>query len=416
MKVLYVVSGQSFFSEDPGRKISALVRCWRRMGHEVEFLCGGDVLSGSRRRDVWAGQVNPAHRPWYRRQPLLSPLVDSASEVLNIRHDRHLSSVVAGKIEEFQPDLYWQRSSRLDGFTFAAARKSGVPTVLEWKDNILSLYGFSLLKPYAAWVERRKESSADFLVVESGVLRDQLARSTGRGSNPILVAHNAIDPAEFPIDETPSRSEARRKLDLPAEDFLAIYVGSFGWYQQVELLVEAIAAARGRANAPIRAALVGDGQGRAAAEDRVRELGVEDLIRFVGKVPYDEVPRWLAAGDTAVLPDCTDIITPIKVLEYMAMEIPALVPDYRVNREVIEDEVTGLLFEPRNAEAMSRKLLRLQGDSALRDRIGAAARRAALDRFVWERTWGRALEEIGQRVRRRYSENKEELGDPDTRV
>jgi glycosyltransferase involved in cell wall biosynthesis len=399
VKVLYVISGQSFFSEDPGRKISALVRCWRRIGHQVEFLCGGDVLSGSRRRDVWTGQVNPAYLPWYRRQPLLSPLVNSVSELLNVRHDRHLSSVVASKIEAFRPDLYWQRSSRLDGFTFAAARRSGVPTVLEWKDNVLSLYGFALLKPYAARVERGKESSADFLVVESGVLKTQLARITGREGDSILVAHNAIDPAEFPVDETHDRTEARRKLGLPVGDFLAVYVGTFGWYHRVELLVEAIAASRGRADAPIRAALVGDGQGRAAAAGRARELGVEDLIRFVGNVPYDEVPDWLVAADTAVLPDCTDIITPIKVFEYMAMRLPALVPDYRVNREVIEDEVTGLLFEPRNPEAMSRKLLRLRGDSALRDSIGAAARRKVLDRFTWERTWGRALEEIGVRAR-----------------
>lgn len=398
MKVLYVVSGQSFFSENPIRKIRALVRCWREMGHEVELISGGDVLSGSRRRSVWEGQANLARRPWYREQPLLSPLVNSASEFLNLWHDRRLSSVVESRIKDFQPDLYWQRSSRLDGLTFDAARRSGVPTVLEWKDNVLTLYGFALLKPYATWVERRKESSADFLVVESGVLKDQLTKSTGRGGDPILVAHNAIDPAEFTIDGTPGRSEARRNLGLPPDDFLAVYVGTFGWYQRVELLVDAIAATRSCADAPIRAALVGDGAGRPAAESRARELGVEDLIRFTGTVPQDEVPQWLAAADTAVLPDCTDIITPIKVLEYMAMSIPALVPDYEANREVIEDEVTGLLFKPQDPEAMSSKLLRLQGDAALRDRIGTAARRAVLDRYTWEHTWGKALEEVGARA------------------
>jgi hypothetical protein len=114
--------------------------------------------------------------------------------------------------------------------------------------------------------------------------------------------------------------------------------------------------------------------GRPAAESRARELGVEHLIRFAGTVPYDEASHWLAAADTAVLPDCTDIITPIKVPEYMGMSIPALVPDYEANREVIEDEVTGPEFRPEDPEAMSGKLLRLQGDSTLRDRIGTAGR------------------------------------------
>jgi len=40
-----------------------------------------------------------------------------------------------------------------------------------------------------------------------------------------------------------------------------------------------------------------------------------------------------------------------------------------------------------------------RSSTALRDRIGTAARRAVLERYTWEHTWGKALEEIGERTR-----------------
>ncbi|GAF77388.1 unnamed protein product, partial [marine sediment metagenome] len=258
MKVLYVVSGASFLSSHPWRKREAIVRCWRGLGHEVELICGGDILSPYRRKQMEHGYADRSRLSWYRRKALLAPFVNSVSEMVNLLHDRRLAGVVTRKIAEFRPDLYWQRSSRLDGLTLAAAHRSGIPTVLEWKDHILSLYGVSLLKPYAAWVERQKERKSDFVVVESGVLREQLAVFRRDGSDSILVAHNAIDPAEFEVTRGEEHSDLRSRAGVPSESFCAIFVGSFAYYHRVELLVEAVAKARPRSARPIHAVLVGD--------------------------------------------------------------------------------------------------------------------------------------------------------------
>jgi glycosyltransferase involved in cell wall biosynthesis len=398
MKVLYVVSGASFLSSHPWRKREAIVRCWCGLGHEVELICGGDILSPQRRKRMEDGYADRSRRPWYREIALLAPFVNSVSEIMNLQNDRRLAAVVTRKIAEFRPDLYWQRSSRLDGLTLAAGRRAGIPTVLEWKDHILSLYGASLLKPYAAWVERQKELKSDFVVVESGVLKEQLAAVRRDGSDSILVAHNAIDPAEFAATRGEDHSDLRSRAGVSSEDFCAIFVGSFAYYHRVELLVEAVAKARTRSATPIHAVLVGDGPGKPAAETRARELGVSDLVHFVGRVPIGDVSDWLATADAAVLPDGTDIITPIKVQEYMASGLPTLAPDYPVNREVLEDGRTGLLFTPRSADAISDALLRLASAPELRREIGEAAGKLARERFTWESTWGKVLNDIGLRI------------------
>jgi glycosyltransferase involved in cell wall biosynthesis len=364
----------------------------------VELVYGGDALSPYRRKRMEHGYATPSRLPWYRERAFLAPFVNSVSEILNLQHARRLAAAVTRKIAEFRPDLYWQRSSRLDGMALAAARRAGVPTVLEWKDNLLALYGVSLLKPYAAWVERQKERKSDFLVVESGVLKEELALRRRDGSDSILVAHNAIDLSEFGTTSGRDPSDLRSRAGVSSQAFLAIYVGSFTWYHRVELLVEAVAEARGRSERPIHAILVGDGLGRPAAETRARELGVDDLVHFVGRVPASDVPDWLAAADAAVLPDCTDIITPIKVQEYMTLGLPAVVPDYPANREVLENERTGLLFTPRSVAAISDALLRLASTPELGKEIGEAAGRLARERFTWESTWGKVLGDVGSRI------------------
>lgn len=398
MKILYVVSGQSFFSSDPGRKRIAMVRCWRRLGHEVMLICGGDTLPSSRKRYVQKGDADLAHPPWYRRLRILAPIVNSVSEVLNVQHDRRLARKVKKAIDEFQPDIYWQRSSRLDGKTFATARQTGVVTVLEWKDHLLSKYGASLLKPYAAYIERQKELTADFIVVESKILKQQLSKNWPRSLDTVFVAYNAVDPTDFvERGALRSRSETRRSLGISDKDYVVAYAGTFNsWYHRVELLVEALKFTNQANDRMLHLLLIGDGPARPAVEDIVREMKVEKQVHFTGLVPYDQIPHLLAASDAAALPGCTDIITPIKVLEYMAMELPAILPDYAVNREVIDDNVNGLLFEPGSAKDLGGRLMQLLRDPSHGREIGQSARKKVLQHFVWESTWGQVLEDIGK--------------------
>lgn len=410
MKLLYVVSGQSYSSSNPGRKIQSLVRCWREMGHEIELICGGDVLPPRRKESVRKGHANLANPPWYRKKRYLAPIVNSVSEVMNLIHDRRLSKVVTNRIRTFKPDLYLQRSSRFDGLTLSMAINFGVPTVLEWKDGDVcsprarrvlrrpDFYGFSLLKWYARKIETWKESAIDFFIVESGVLKQRLSRELGRDSDHFVVAHNAVEVKDFEIKGAINQSEARKKLGLHPSDFISTFIGSFAWYQGVELLIDAIATDE-RLGPPMRVVLVGDGPGRKDVERRTRELGVEDRVDFVGKVPHEVVPQYLAAANAAVLPDCTDIISPIKVLEYMSMGLPVVLPDYEANREVVEHDVTGFLFEPRDAVALGEQLRRIQQNPELGSQIGEAARTRARERFSWERTWGRAILEIRERTK-----------------
>ena len=138
--------------------------------------------------------------------------------------------------------------------------------------------------------------------------------------------------------------------------------------------------------------MVGSGKEyRNSLELAEEECLLGTILTMLPAVEKEEVPGLLAALDVAVLPGSTDIICPIKVQEYMACGLPAVVPDYVCNREVIDDGRTGLLFRPGDECDLAEKISELASDPVQREVVGFQARQEVHKRFTWESTWGAVL-------------------------
>jgi len=394
--ILYLAAGRSVSAKDPGRKISSILRCWRADGHCVQAVFGKDN-EGPNQTPTSSTSSQFGHQQyynkWYREVSVAKPLVHTASEWRDIKHDQAILQYVSGVVHEFKPDLIWERSYRLISPGWNIARQNKVPYVLEWKDHLVD-YDLSLFRGRALKLEALKNQEADYIVVESGVLRDSLARE-GVDPDKILISHNAVDVTEFSKNET-DRMQVRAELGIDDDVVLVGYLGSYAFYHDAPRLVQATALiSEQRLNRQIKVLMVGAGkeypESRALAEEL--DLLDETLLMLPG-VPKDRVPGILSALDIAVLPGSTDIICPIKVQEYMASMLPTVAPDYACNREVLHDGVTGELFAPKDAEALANKILLLARDDALRLRMGHQARRDAAKRFSWQATWGAALASI----------------------
>jgi L-malate glycosyltransferase len=75
----------------------------------------------------------------------------------------------------------------------------------------------------------------------------------------------------------------------------------------------------------------------------------------------------------------------IAVAEAMSMGIPAIVTDIPGLREVVQDEVTGLIVPPKDSDKLAKAILRLITDQKLRDKMGIASRKRIQDHFSQER-------------------------------
>ena len=125
--------------------------------------------------------------------------------------------------------------------------------------------------------------------------------------------------------------------------------------------------------------------------DRIRELArrnnIEDWLIMPGRVPYNEVAEWYSLIDIAPFPRkslaVTELVSPLKPLEALAMEKAIVVSSVGGMREMVRDEETGLVFAKDDVGALSDALSRLIKDAALRRKLGEAGR-------AWvarERSW-----------------------------
>ncbi|MBN3525566.1 glycosyltransferase family 4 protein [Paenibacillus apiarius] len=118
-------------------------------------------------------------------------------------------------------------------------------------------------------------------------------------------------------------------------------------------------------------------------------------VRFVPYVPHEEVPKWYALADMAVVPSVAREAFGLVNLEAMASGVPVVATRVGGIQEVVKDGVTGLLVPPfRLKEHLTGALLRMLGDSDMRRRMGEAAVRHVQTQFTWKQTAERWADEV----------------------
>ena len=174
---------------------------------------------------------------------------------------------------------------------------------------------------------------------------------------------------------------ARRPVARPPGDPARIvHMSNFRPVKRIPAVVEVFK--RIRAKIPSRLVLVGDGPELPAARHQLHEAGLEADVDYVGE--QHDVVDILSRADVFLLPSATESFG-LAALEAMACEVPVVASRVGGLPEVIDDGVTGFLRAPDDVDGMADCALRVLTDRGLRDRMAAAARRTAIDRFAAER-------------------------------
>jgi glycosyltransferase involved in cell wall biosynthesis len=231
-----------------------------------------------------------------------------------------------------------------------------------------------LARTIDAWVFSR----ASHILCVSSVLADE-ARLRGARSEIVHVLPNAIDPHRF---RSPNPEQSlRSRLGLEGSIVIG-HVGLFYRWDRLDVLIEAVKSIR-ELHPEIKVLLVGDGPEMENLKQTTIRLGMETEVILPGPVPRDEVAAYIDAMDICVLPDSNAFGSPIALFEFMAMGKPCVVPDLGPMRDVIDDNVTGIMFRRGDYGAFKKALLRFVEDSALRIQVGARAKESVLKRHTW---------------------------------
>lgn len=107
-----------------------------------------------------------------------------------------------------------------------------------------------------------------------------------------------------------------------------------------------------------------------------------EQLRFLGYVPYDQLPAVYASADVAVAPTFYDNF-PIRIVELLSSGVPVVASDVGGIPEVVIPGRSGILVPPGSAEALADGIVRLLRDDGLRRRLAQGGRALVSERFSW---------------------------------
>ncbi len=289
-------------------------------------------------------------------------------------------------------DLVHTHMDLADYYGAAAARLGGARGVVSTKHNADEFRTRRTWKRYPfLLLERLAYEAADRVVgVSQGVI-DFLAENEYLPRRKMVVIPNGIEPAL--LDDPPGRESARARLALPPFNPLLGCVGRLepqkGHIYLLQALPEILAA---RPTAGL--VIAGEGPLRAALEEEARRLGIDDRVLFLGF--HHDVPALLAALDLFVLPSLWEGLSKA-LLEAMAVACPIVAARAVGVTEVLRDGEEGILVEPRDVQALAGAMQRALADPGLGCRLGATARRRAIERHSM-RTVGGAFDRLYREI------------------
>jgi len=276
-----------------------------------------------------------------------------------------------------------------DGYAGAFLKEEfGVPVVSTIHGSDIMLYPKRSQAIYDRTLEALERN--DHVITVSERLRQEaLNMHPGLSATTI---YNGFDPERFaPMD----KGEARRALGLSEEGQLLLFIGNLLPVKGVHFLLKAFAEVAKEAK-DLNLILIGDGPLKENLRNQASELNIQDRVSFLGRKPYSEIPRWIAARDVVTLTSKSEGL-PSVLLETMGCGRAMVATDVGGIKEILKDGETGLLAEPENPShiaACYRKLF--VENPAMIQEMGDRAFVASRE-LTWERN-AQKVQECYQQV------------------
>lgn len=297
------------------------------------------------------------------------------------------------------------------------ARLNRIPLVLRISGNYDRIYrttgrrAFPRLFPSRQaekWVERRVLGRADLVVAPNRDNRDFAVANGARSDRTAIFPYgNLIHPIHFTEpSERANIPGVRRAVGLPGHRLLA-YVGRLEPAKHADHLIEVLARVR-KTHADAGLVLVGDGSLRAQMEARAETLGIRPHVAFLGNQDQAQIASLMPSVSATVAPHMGRALA-----EAALGGTPIVAYDIDWHSELVETDVTGVLVPYPDRAGMADAVARILGDEKAARRMGAAARRRALElmdpaalqareRQIYARLLG--LEPGGRRLKPRSGE------------
>lgn len=254
-------------------------------------------------------------------------------------------------------------------------RLAGKKVVLDIHDSVPETFAAkfsghpSILHKALCLEERLSALVAHRIICVNHPQREALV-ARGIPSLKTFISMNVPDPRIFPQPSVNARSNGER------DTFDLVYHGTMAERLGVDLLIRAVARLRERLPS-VRLHLWGDGDDAGAFQNLANDMRLNGSVCFNRKgYSLHELPRHLNRMDVGVVGNrrsaACDLMLPVKLMEYVSLGIPVVVPRLKAINYYFSEEMVGY-YEPEDVESMADAIYRLYCAPQLRNRQAALA-------------------------------------------
>jgi glycosyltransferase involved in cell wall biosynthesis len=219
----------------------------------------------------------------------------------------------------------------------------------------------------------------DVIACVSATLKEILVTEIGIDSHKIVLVPNGVD-IQF-LD--PQLHQPKRVFP----GFTIGFVGSLYSWAGLGLLLEAIAELK-TTGYDLSLIVVGDGEMKSTWSAQAQALGLAQQVEFVGRVPWQDVPQYIAGCDVGYsgqiqLQMGKMYLSPMKLYEYMSMAKPVVASAFEDATRLVTEGETGFLFEPGDKQTLKQALIAAYAAQDRLSLMGQQARRQIENEHSW---------------------------------
>ena len=145
--------------------------------------------------------------------------------------------------------------------------------------------------------------------------------------------------------------------------------------------------------------IAGKGPQEMKLKELAKSLGVSASIRFVGWIPHDQVPQYIASADVCVSTFLSGGGLSQGTAEAMACGLPVIVTDFGDNRKWVQDGVNGYIIPLRSPEVLASKIIHLIHNKDIREKFGQINKQIIEEEDNWQKEMEK-MEKLYQRTNR----------------
>jgi glycosyltransferase involved in cell wall biosynthesis len=257
-------------------------------------------------------------------------------------------------IKEEKPDIIHLNSSKIGGLGSLAGRICGVKKIIftghGWAFNENRNFLSKILIYFLHWLT--------ILLCHTTIAVSEKARKDIEFlpfvKNKIKVVYNGIEK----FDLLP-KEEARIILASHESEKIIIFsISELHKNKGVDVALQALALLPNEIKEKIIYSIAGDGEERKNLEKSVKELNIENIVRFLGFVP--DAKKLLSGADIFLLPSRTEAF-PYAPLEAGLAGLPIIATSVGGVPEIVHDMQNGILIHPQNPKEIAEAIMYLIG-------------------------------------------------------